>query len=69
MAALIRRIRDPLAREVTVALAVKVAALALLYLAFFGPWQRTEVTAEGVENALLGAPSSVSDATSHEERR
>ncbi len=43
--------RRPLAREIAVALAVKAAALALLYVAFFAP--RPEVTPAVLENALL----------------
>lgn len=47
--------RHPLAREVAVALIVKAIALGALYVAFFGPWQRPEVTPETVETALFEA--------------
>ncbi len=64
MAAFTRRQGNPLAREVAVALAFKVAALLLLYLAFFGPWQRPEVTTASMQGVLLDAPA----AASREER-
>ena len=69
MPSLIRLPRNSLAREVTVALAFKAAALVLLYVAFFGPWQRPEVTAAGVEGVLFDAPHVASTAASPEERR
>ncbi len=50
-----RPFRHPLAREVAVALTVKAVALGALYVAFFGPWQRPEVTPEDVETALFEA--------------
>ncbi len=50
-----RRFRHPLAREVAVALAVKAVALGALWVAFFGPWQRPEVTPETVETTLFEA--------------
>ncbi len=43
--------RRPLAREIAVALAVKAAALARLYFAFFAP--RPEVTPAVLESALF----------------
>ncbi len=60
-----RPFRHPLAREVAVALTVKAIALGALYVAFFGPWQRPEVTAETVETVLFEAAR----AESSEERR
>ena len=50
-----RRFRHPLAREVAVALTVKAIALGALYVAFFGPWQRPEVTPGTVETILFEA--------------
>lgn len=47
--------RHPLAREVAVALTLKVVALGALYVAFFGAWQRPDVTPETVETALFEA--------------
>lgn len=49
------RLRHPLAREIAVVLVVKVLALAALYLAFFGPAHRPEVTPQTMERAILGA--------------
>lgn len=57
MPVLTRRLRNPLAREVAVAFAFKVAALLLLYLAFYGPWQRPEVTTASMQGVLLDAPA------------
>ncbi len=53
------RLRHPLAREIAVVLVVKVLALAALYIAFFGPAHRPEVTPETMERAILGAASPV----------
>lgn len=50
-----RPFRHPLAREVAVALTLKAVALGALYVAFFGPWQRPEVTPETVASALFEA--------------
>ena len=47
--------RHPLAREVAVALTLKAVALGALYVAFFGAWQRPDVTPETVETALFEA--------------
>lgn len=68
MPALMRGPRSPLAREVTAALAFKAVALALLYVAFFGPWQRPEVTPADVEAVLLDIPPVAATAASREER-
>ena len=46
--------RHPLAREIVVVLAVKVVALAALYLVFFGPAHRPDLTPEAVDRAILG---------------
>lgn len=51
------RVRHPLAREVAVVLAIKVVALAALYLFFFGPAHRPDLTPESVGRAILGANS------------
>lgn len=53
------RLRHPLAREIAVVLVVKVLALAALYIAFFGPHHRPEVTPQTMERAILGAASAV----------
>ena len=50
-------LRHPLAREIAVVLVVKGLALAALYVAFFGPAHRTEVTPQTMERAILGAAS------------
>ncbi len=50
-----RPFRHPLAGEVAVALTLKAVALGALYVAFFGAWQRPEVTPETVETALFEA--------------
>ncbi len=50
-----RPFRHPLAREVAVALTVKAVALGALYVAFFGPWQRPDVTPGTVETVLFEA--------------
>ena len=47
--------RHPLAREVAVALTLNAVALGALYVAFFGAWQRPDVTPETVETALFEA--------------
>jgi len=49
------RLRHPLAREIAVVLVVKVLALAALYITFFGPAHRPEVTPETMGRAILGA--------------
>ncbi|MFQ5955810.1 MAG: hypothetical protein ACE5JZ_12165 [Kiloniellales bacterium] len=41
-----------------IALTFKAAALVVLYLAFFGPWQRPEVTPAGLETTLFEAARS-----------
>ena len=53
------RLRHPLAREIAVVLVVKVLALATLYVAFFSPAHRPEVTPQTMERAILGAVSAV----------
>jgi hypothetical protein len=47
------RLRPSLAGEIAVVLAVKLMALAALYLAFFGPSHRVAVTAERTAAVLL----------------
>jgi hypothetical protein len=47
--------RHPVVREIALALVFKALALALLYVAFFSPAQRTLVTPEAMSQALLGA--------------
>lgn len=51
------RLRHPLAREIVVVLVVKVLALAALWVFFFGPAHRPDVTPETMERAILGARS------------
>jgi len=51
------RLRHPLARDIVVVLVVKVLALAALWLFFFGPAHRPDVTPETMERAILGARS------------
>ncbi|MBE0533726.1 MAG: hypothetical protein IH626_23125 [Rhodospirillales bacterium] len=53
------RLRHPLARDIALALVVKVLALAALYVAFFSPAHRLEVTPEIMQRAILGAASAV----------
>jgi hypothetical protein len=49
-----KRSRHPLIREITLALIFKLAALTLLYLAFFGPGHRIETTPRHMAAAILG---------------
>jgi hypothetical protein len=53
------RLRHPLARDIAVVLVVKVVALAALYIAFFGPHHRPEVTPQTMERAILGAATTI----------
>jgi hypothetical protein len=48
--------RARLAREVLIALAVKAALLAGLYVAFFAPAQRSPAGAAATATAVLGTP-------------
>ncbi len=48
------RLRHPLAREIAVVLALKVVALAALYVLFFGPSHRPDLTPEAVGDAVFG---------------
>jgi hypothetical protein len=54
-----RPVNTKLAREIARVLAFKIAALALLYVLFFGPAQRIAVDAGGIAALLLAAPSGV----------
>jgi hypothetical protein len=47
----------PLAREISIALAVKALMLILLYVAFFGPSHRVAVTPPGMAAALFESGS------------
>lgn len=56
------RVRHPLAREIVVVLAIKVVALTALYLVFFSPAHRPDLTPESMERAILGTlPASEAD--------
>lgn len=65
MIGLFKRSRHPLAREITVVLIVKAAALATLYLLFFGPANRPHITPDAVDRHLLGAASPAVSAPAH----
>jgi len=46
--------RHSLGRDIMIALALKLAALAILYLTFFSPSHRLDVTPERIAAALFG---------------
>jgi len=50
--------RHPLVRELVLALIFKAAALALIYVAWFGPAGRPGVTAERMAAIVLGPAAS-----------
>ena len=54
---IMRILTTPLAREITVLLAVKAVALALLWVFFFGPQHRPEVAPSDIEGRLVGDPA------------
>ena len=47
-----------LSRDISVVLALKLVALALLYVLFFGPAQRVAVDSGAIEARLIGSPDS-----------
>jgi hypothetical protein len=47
-----------LSRDISVVLALKLVALALLYVLFFGPAQRVAVDSGAIEARLMGSPDS-----------
>jgi hypothetical protein len=49
-----RILSTPLAREITVLLALKAMALALLWVLFFGPQHRPDVAPSDIEGRLVG---------------
>jgi hypothetical protein len=49
-----RILPTPLAREITVLLALKAVALAILWALFFGPQHRPDVTSSDIEGRLVG---------------
>jgi len=49
-------LRHPLARDIAVVLGIKVLALTALYLAFFSPSHRLDVTPEALGEAVYGVP-------------
>ncbi len=52
-----RILSTPLSREITVLLAVKAVALALLWAFFFGPQHRPDVAPSDIEGRLVGDPA------------
>jgi len=59
------KLRHPLAREIVVVLAVKAAALALLYFAFFAPPHRPEVTPAAMDRLLFGIVPAITAPPAH----
>lgn len=52
-----RILSTPLSREITVLLAAKAVALALLWALFFGPHHRPQVAPSDIEGRLVGEPA------------
>jgi hypothetical protein len=51
-------------REIALAVAVKLVALGVIYVLFFGPDQRPTIDADRVRDSVIGPVSASSDSTS-----
>lgn len=57
-----RETRNAPGREIALALSLKAVALLALFLLFFAPWQRPEVSPEVMDTQLGNAASSMEEA-------
>jgi hypothetical protein len=60
--------KNPLVREIVLALAIKIAALTVLWFAFFSHPQDKHMPAAKVQAALLGAAAAPAESVNEDQR-